>query len=122
MKYTLFAGTFLVAPLLHALEQVSSLTQLNTKINQHTAVVVKVYRDNCPPCRQLAPIMTKFATSHANYTFYEVNSGQARDIVAHYTINKVPTILYFYNGKLVGRDTGSQSYTALEKRTQELFK
>lgn len=117
--YTIIAATLVTS--VSALEKITSLEQLNSKINQHTAVIIKVYRDDCPPCRQLAPIIAKLATAHPDYACFEVNSS-VREITASYGITRVPTILYFYNGKLVGHDTGFQSYTALEKRTKELFK
>jgi|GEM_PF-6581890 len=116
---TLLIGLF--ASTIHAFEQLTSLQQLQTKITHHRAVLVKVSRDNCPPCRQLAPILTQFSKKYSSYTYFEVDSTVARDIVNYYNVNKVPTILYFYKGHLKGRDTGAQSFGSLEKRAKELL-
>lgn len=91
---------------------VSSITnvkELDDMLAEYQHVVLKVYADWCPPCRRLAPVYEAVAenlSSTKDLLFIKANIDLSSELVQKYGVQKVPTLLFFNNGKLVNRTVG----------------
>jgi len=85
--------------------KVESLADFNTVLEgAEGLVVLDFYADYCPSCLHMLPAYEAVATEFAGeVTFLKVDSEQAIDLVAKYYVTRVPCLLVFSKGKLVGR-------------------
>ncbi|MFW6132750.1 MAG: thioredoxin family protein [Planctomycetota bacterium] len=70
-------------------------------------VLVDFYKDNCPPCRRLAPHIARI---HEDYEgrarVYKVHNRTARDAIRHFEVTAFPTVMLFHEGRAVKRWVG----------------
>jgi len=67
-------------------------------------VVVDVYTEHCPSCIKMLPAFNAVAKDfHKRVKLFKVDGGQASDIAQKYSIQRVPCILVFKDGKLIDR-------------------
>lgn len=62
---------------------------------------------NCFACVQLAPIFDAAADELSGVSFGRINISLYPEIADTYGIDAMPTLLFFRNGELVNRVTGS---------------
>ncbi len=85
-------------------------------------VVVEVYTDSCPHCKQLHPIFIKTALENNDrFDFYQLNAVENLDIAKRYKILGVPSLFFFVHGKLVNKKTGVLSQKKILKRLEPLL-
>jgi thioredoxin 1 len=61
----------------------------------------------------MAPILEKVATNNPSVAVYKVNTDEQMNLALKYTINSLPTLLFFKNGAEVKRLVGLQSETSI---------
>ncbi len=70
---------------------------------------VDFYADWCGPCRMLSPIVEEVA-GDSNYSkdfaFYKVNVDYEQQLSTNYSIQYLPTLVIFKDGKEVTRSVG----------------
>lgn len=85
-------------------------------------VIVKIYAEWCPPCKQMAPTFEALAKEfEAQCAFYELNVDNARTLAVQLGITSVPTVLYVKNGQILRRDLGYVGHEELSERIQALI-
>jgi len=90
-------------------------------LNSSQTVVVDVWAPWCGPCRQMAPLFEQVAEEHGDHArFYKLNADDNQELVQHYKVLGIPTMLYFRHGRLVARKTGVQKPPAIIKRIESL--
>jgi thioredoxin 1 len=78
-------------------------------------VVVDFWASWCVPCKQTKPILEDLAERHSDQvTFLPLNVDVSQEIVKHYKILGVPTLLIFQNGNLQSQVTGAQNRSIYE--------
>jgi thioredoxin 1 len=70
-------------------------------------VVIDMYATWCGPCKVLAPTFAAMSKTYANAVFAKMNIETVPEVANTYEISSVPTILFFKNGTLVHRLSGS---------------
>lgn len=76
----------------------------------------------CGPCKTLAPIVEQLAEEYAGKAVIGTcDVEECNAITAEYSIRNVPTILFFKNGELVGKQVGAQTKATLSERIEELM-
>lgn len=69
----------------------------------HQAVVVNVGASWCPDCKKIEPIMENLAkTYQGKVKFFKVSFDESQDLKESLGIRKIPTLIFYKNGKEVG--------------------
>lgn len=70
----------------------------------------------CGPCRMMAPILEDVSDKYKRkYYFYQIDIDSAEKLAEKFSVEVVPTIIIFKNGKEIGRTTGFQEMDEFEK-------
>ena len=95
-----------------------NLTQFQNKISTaDKPIVVDFWAPWCMPCKMTKPILESLAHEYSDKVeFLPINADHSRDILEHFKVIGIPTVLTIRNGEAVGRVTGAQkepSYRAM---------
>lgn len=91
-------------------------------ISSPIPVVVICYANWCSSCRNVSSVLYQIKTYHGDdIRVIKIDVDKNRELVLNYSIQSVPTILIFKDGKQLWRQTGSISSNELNKII-ELFK
>lgn len=88
------------------------LKQLNSDefkkevIESERAVLVDFFATWCPPCKMLAPVLERIASSRAEFDIVKVNVDENPDLANKYGIEVVPTMVVFKDGNPTSRISG----------------
>lgn len=77
-------------------------------------VMVEIYNDESINCL-LRSIPLKDIVSHKNMKFCKINIGQDKKLIEKYKITKLPSLLFFKEGKLFGK---IQGYYNIDKKVE----
>lgn len=72
-------------------------------------VIVKFYTQSCPSCRTINPHFVALSQQHADKAvFINVDTARRshRGLLNRYSIRRIPTFMFFKNGKVVHRILG----------------
>jgi len=84
-------------------------------------VLVDFWSPACGPCRALIPVLEELAEENeGDATIAKVNTADYPELVTEYEINTLPTLLIFYQGKVVERMVGVQSKYKLQSALDEI--
>ena len=73
-----------------------------------TPVLVDFYADWCGPCQQLAPVLEQLHAEWAGkVAFYKVNVDKSPDLAQRFSIEGLPTLVFFHHGEEVDRILGA---------------
>lgn len=85
-------------------------------------VILDIFASWCRPCQTLAPI---FESLHEKYQehcrFGKVDSDEEEMLLRFLKIDKYPTILFMYKGKIISREVGAMSQEKFEKKIKEFI-
>ena len=99
------------------------LTKLNFDSEiQNTAgiAIVDFWADWCGPCRMIAPILEEVDREISDVTVMKVNVDKEPALADRFSINAIPTLLFFKDGQLVKQKTGLYPRDALELIIKEI--
>jgi len=82
-------------------------------------VLVDFFAAWCPPCRNLAPLLERFAEQNADQiTIVKVDTDADEALSEQYGVRTIPTVVAFKGGEEVRRAVNPQSRGALEALIQ----
>lgn len=86
-------------------------------------VVVDFFATWCGPCKRLGPVLHQIAEEPAfqSVTFIKLDVDKNPDLTQQYGVRSMPTILFFSNGKELGRSSGFNGKVALETSIRQQF-
>eukprot|EP00308_Calcidiscus_leptoporus_P018291 CAMPEP_0119353370 /NCGR_PEP_ID=MMETSP1334-20130426/2531_1 /TAXON_ID=127549 /ORGANISM="Calcidiscus leptoporus, Strain RCC1130" /LENGTH=192 /DNA_ID=CAMNT_0007366637 /DNA_START=155 /DNA_END=733 /DNA_ORIENTATION=+ len=73
-------------------------------------VVVDFFAEWCKPCKRIAPLLHSLSERphmRGKVQFYQVDVDQSRELASKCRVQKMPTILFYKNGKQVHRIVGA---------------
>ena len=86
-------------------------------------VIIDFYAVWCPPCKILGENLEDFGTIKPNNVeIYKVNIDNELPLAKKHGVSKLPTLLYFKDGKLVKETVGVLSPEELLQTTKQTFK
>jgi len=82
--------------------------------NSTMPVVIDMYATWCGPCKMMAPLFDQAAKELSQtHKLVKVNIDDERDLAVKFNVSSIPTFLFFKEGKLVAKETGSFGKDAL---------
>ncbi len=87
-----------------------NLSEFQQKIAEsRKPVVVDFWAVWCVPCRVTKPILEKLAREYSDkVTFLPIDADVSREVVQHFGVIGIPTVLTIRNGDVIGRVTGAR--------------
>lgn len=86
-------------------------------------VLVDLWAPWCGPCRQLSPLVEKFATERAGrLKLVKVNVDESPATQARYDVQAIPTLLLLVDGEKVGEQRGALPLAALRNWVDSLVR
>jgi thioredoxin 1 len=83
-------------------------------------VLLDIYGEHCPPCRQLAPTIDKLAADYkGRASVLKVEAGVNGGLAGDLAVSAVPTVVAFRDGKEVGRLVGYKPESAYRKLLEQ---
>lgn len=80
-------------------------------------IVIDFWASWCVPCKMTKPVLEKLAREHNDRVeFLPIDADTSREVLEHFQVIGIPTVLTLRNGKVTGRVTGAQneaSYRAM---------
>ena len=84
-------------------------------------VVVDFYAPWCMPCKMISPVLEQLAREfRGGVKVVKVNVDEAQDLTAKYSVDSVPTLLFFRNGVVEDQLVGAPSADVLHHRVARL--
>lgn len=88
---------------------------INEHINSGKLVVVDFYADWCGPCKVMAPIIEELSEEFESRAIIgKLDVETDGDVAGVYGVRQIPTIIFFKNGEVVDKSTGTVSKIQLE--------
>ena len=73
------------------------------------SVLVDFWAAWCMPCKMLSPILEEVANSRAGYNIMKIDVDKNPDVTTRLSIDTIPTICIFKDGKLINKKIGYMS-------------
>lgn len=77
-------------------------------------VLVDFYGPWCGPCKRLAPVLDQLS-EESKVEIVKINIDKAPQLTEKYSVQGVPTVIYFDNGKEKGRFVGFHDKSAVKR-------
>lgn len=76
----------------------------------------------CGPCKALAPMVAELAGTYKEQVIIAAcDVEENNDIAVRYSIRNIPTVIFFKDGKEVGRQVGAIAKSVLEEKLKALL-
>ena len=94
-------------------ENLITLTEENFSqevLKSATPIVVDFWAEWCGPCKMIAPVLAELATEYdGKVKIGKVNIDEFQQIAINYSIQSIPTLLFFKNGQVADQVVGMRS-------------
>jgi thioredoxin 1 len=103
----------------------ANLTEINNNnfksevLDAKGKVLVDFWAPWCGPCRMQTPILEKLvAAGEIKAKIVKVNTDENQEIAGRFSIQSIPTLILFENGKELERMIGTQPENVLKNKLQ----
>lgn len=80
-------------------------------------VVLDFWAMWCGPCKMLSPVLDELAAEYSDRArFCKVNVEDEPELSARFGIASIPTLIFFKNGEILKRPSGTAKKTSLRRR------
>lgn len=85
-------------------------------------VVLDCWAPWCGPCRSVAPVIDQLAKEYAGRVkFAKLNTDENQRTAGQFSIQSIPTLLFFKGGKLVNRQVGALPKGEIERLVRSVL-
>jgi thioredoxin 2 len=86
------------------------------------SVVLDCWAPWCGPCRMVAPIIDQLAKEYAGrIKFAKLNTDENQRTAGQFSIQSIPTLLFFKGGKMVNRQVGALPKGEIERHLKSIL-
>jgi len=83
------------------------MSKFNDIINSEKPVLVDFFATWCGPCKMLAPVLKEVKDNLADrVTIIKIDVDKNQELASKYQVRGVPTMMLFYEGQQVWRQSG----------------
>ena len=97
-------------------------TFVDEVLNSDKVVVIDFWAEWCHPCKLLEPVFEELEKEYPQFKFCKVNTEEEPFIAQQYSIQSIPTTMFFYKGKIIKRFVGFAPKPYLKKMFDEVLK
>lgn len=92
-------------------------------INTHSMVAVRFTAEWCGPCKTFAPAFAEVAADPRNEDvhFLVADADKNQALTAQYGVRGLPSVLFFYDGHLIGRVSGAMTADKFQEVLHKQF-
>lgn len=83
-------------------------------------VIVDFWSPWCSPCNMLNPVIKRLAENNADVSIGKLNTAENLDSARRFSIDGIPSILFFKDGKVVKKLLGYYNESVLQKCINDL--
>ena len=69
-------------------------------------VLVDFWAVWCGPCNMLSPLVDEIANEHPEIKVGKVNTDEQQQLARQFSINAIPALIFFKDGKVAGQSVG----------------
>ena len=80
--------------------------KFETLVQKENIVILDFYADWCGPCKELSPKLLTINEKYKNVKILKINIDENNDMVDKYNIISLPTLVFFYKGKMIHKELG----------------
>lgn len=92
-----------------------SIADYNKAVQAKGYVLTDVGAAWCPPCKQMEPVLEKFFQKHPQVKKIFVDGGNDQEVMKSVNAAKLPTFIFYKDGKEIARKEGVMELAELEK-------
>ncbi len=96
--------------------------QLQEQLDSGSTVFVKLWRNECAPCKAATPVVEKLSTEFPDIVFGEVSIDDYPEVAEAANVRAVPAFFVFVNKQLKGQHLGFRGADALKKFLEDSIK
>jgi len=60
----------------------------------------------CGPCKQMGPVLDRFAKDNPTINVFKVNVEDHRELAKSYSVRSIPSVFYLKNGEIINQTVG----------------
>jgi len=103
--------------------RVLSTSSFDEFLRANARSVVDVWAPWCGPCRAMEPALEALARELGpEVRFGKLNADDEPALAGRWNVDAIPTVLVFYQGRLVDRITGALPQNELEQRLRAVYR
>jgi thioredoxin 1 len=116
-KFLFLTISIITSASLFPLQQVSSVAEFNTILQNNEIVLVDFFMPGCGPCARLHTTLEQIINSQEfqDITFIKVDITKVSELSKQFAIRSVPVIKIFKNGNTLYTHVGTLSANELKK-------
>ena len=95
--------------------KVITAEEFEMAVSSNKNVIVQFSADWCAPCKRLSPILEKFVASNDSYSVFKVDVAESQTLAQKYSVQSIPKVVLFTNGKLTKDAVGFMNETKLSQ-------
>ena len=88
-------------------------SEFNEKVNSSPVAMVDFWATWCGPCKMLAPVIEDIGAKYdGKAVVAKVDVDEQGELAMRYGVMSIPTVIFFKDGKEIGRKVGVQPASA----------
>lgn len=103
-------------------EQLHSLEQIDTFIQEHKLTLLYFSQPNCSVCHGLLPQVQNLMKAYPEVYLGEINTLELEAVAGRFSIFTVPVILLFVNGKEYMREARIVHLELFDEKINKIYK